>query len=275
VTWESDETSVAGSRPIELYTFSSPTRTWRLTSFRRDVTVGGQTYVATPTSRSSVGSQDATASSDDFTVEIPAEHEIAAYYSDGIPPRALLVVAERFQVTSGISLRIADGYAAGPVYRKGMASFRVSPAADFLQGMVPGVSASRICQHVLYDARCTIPRASFDVATTIVSIATNRRSVVVATVGGNPDDWARFGEIVFDATTERRTVSSQVGTTIGFRFQLPNEVDPGDTVTLFAGCDHTAATCAAKFANIRNFGGMPRLPRANPFWTDVRLVDSD
>ena len=34
----------------------------------------------------------------------------------------------------------------------------------------------------------------------------------------------------------------------------------GDAFTLVAGCDKTAATCAAKFANIANFRGFPHIP---------------
>ncbi|MBK7804300.1 MAG: phage BR0599 family protein [Chloracidobacterium sp.] len=31
------------------------------------------------------------------------------------------------------------------------------------------------------------------------------------------------------------------------------------------GCDHTLATCIAKFANGLNYGGMPYWPTKNPF----------
>ena len=39
----------------------------------------------------------------------------------------------------------------------------------------------------------------------------------------------------------------------------------GAAITLYPGCDHTRATCAAKFANLDNFGGFPWIPTRNPF----------
>ena len=49
------------------------------------------------------------------------------------------------------------------------------------------------------------------------------------------------------------------------------EIDPetGDPLPLRAdlapGCDLRAATCAAKFGNLPNFGGFPEIPGRNPF----------
>ena len=36
--------------------------------------------------------------------------------------------------------------------------------------------------------------------------------------------------------------------------------EPGDTFSVFAGCDKTFATCKAKFDNALNFRGFPHLP---------------
>jgi hypothetical protein len=35
-------------------------------------------------------------------------------------------------------------------------------------------------------------------------------------------------------------------------------------VDLAPGCDLRAATCAAKFGNLANFGGFPEIPGRNP-----------
>ena len=49
------------------------------------------------------------------------------------------------------------------------------------------------------------------------------------------------------------------------------ELENGDAVTLYAGCDHTAATCLAKFDNLVNFGGCPAVPEFNPFAAPIKL----
>jgi uncharacterized phage protein (TIGR02218 family) len=38
------------------------------------------------------------------------------------------------------------------------------------------------------------------------------------------------------------------------------QIGPGDGFTIVAGCDHSFATCKAKFANALNFRGFPHLP---------------
>ena len=40
----------------------------------------------------------------------------------------------------------------------------------------------------------------------------------------------------------------------------PDGVEPGMRAFLREGCDHTLATCAARFANAANFQGEPFLP---------------
>ena len=42
-----------------------------------------------------------------------------------------------------------------------------------------------------------------------------------------------------------------------------------EDVSVYAGCDHTIATCLAKFANDINFGGCPYVPTKNIFITGV------
>ena len=43
----------------------------------------------------------------------------------------------------------------------------------------------------------------------------------------------------------------------------------GDAFEAYPGCDHTLATCAAKFGNQLNYGGFPYIPVKNPFTGDA------
>ncbi|MEP1612661.1 MAG: DUF2163 domain-containing protein [Roseobacter sp.] len=40
----------------------------------------------------------------------------------------------------------------------------------------------------------------------------------------------------------------------------PQPIEVGDTLTVAAGCDRTAATCQNRFNNLRNFRGFPHMP---------------
>jgi hypothetical protein len=44
------------------------------------------------------------------------------------------------------------------------------------------------------------------------------------------------------------------------RIPLQSTPTPGDTFTVYQGCDHTPGTCASKFSNLANFRGFPYVP---------------
>ena len=46
--------------------------------------------------------------------------------------------------------------------------------------------------------------------------------------------------------------------TLGYPLQSPPA--PGDTFTVYYGCDHTPGTCQSKFNNLANFRGFPYVP---------------
>jgi uncharacterized phage protein (TIGR02218 family) len=41
---------------------------------------------------------------------------------------------------------------------------------------------------------------------------------------------------------------------------MPYNVTAADTMSVYPGCDKNLATCLAKFANVVNFRGFPKIP---------------
>lgn len=80
--------------------------------------------------------------------------------------------------------------------------------------------------------------------------------------------WFGHGEIEVmngDAAGLRGAIRRDVvlpggGRQVGLWSSLPVAPRPGDRIRLVAGCDKSAATCRAKFANFINFRGFPHLP---------------
>lgn len=267
MTWQTDEQADEFSRPVELYVFQTPTTTYRLTSYYRDFVYGGNTYTSIPEARSNLITADASqSSSDDFSVEIPATHALAQAYAGFIPPREVVVTVLRYQPISNLAMAIGGGYVTALSFKGRMASFRVPGASDAFATQINAVSASRICNHILYDSLCTLDRAAFAVAATVIAITVDHKIVTVSTIGGHPDQWFQHGEILHTTTQERRSISDQTGTVVKVTYREPVSVGIGDSITLYAGCDHTIGTCKTKFSNVGNFGGLPRLPISNPFY---------
>ena len=79
--------------------------------------------------------------------------------------------------------------------------------------------------------------------------------------------------------TELGFITDHTGATLTLSRPMPElaaaiatpELDPdtGEPLPMLAdiapGCDLRAATCAAKFGNLANFGGFPEIPGRNPF----------
>jgi uncharacterized phage protein (TIGR02218 family) len=122
------------------------------------------------------------------------------------------------------------------------------------------VNAQKQCNHVLYDRGCTVARAGFKVTTTANASGT---TLTLAGIGGNPNGWAKHGDVVRVSDGERRSILEQVGTTVTIDVPFGTFVN-GDSVEVYAGCDWLVETCVTKFANVANFGGHPEMPTNNP-----------
>lgn len=260
-TFDDDERSIAGNRPIDLFTITTPTITYRHTSHNVDVSYGGNTYTAVTMSRSDLQVLQDT-SGRELLLYMPISHPLVQRFcASAIPERAIEVNVTRMQAVSGGVIQQWDGFATNIGISGHVAVIRVPSITDnAMRVRLPVVNAQHACNHVLYDSLCTINRAGFTVSTTVVSqtIGATLITLVIASIGGNPDNWARYGEVVHTATGQRVMVYEHTGTTFLLNVPIVG-VLPGDAISVFAGCDHNAVACRDKFSNIVNFGGMPHM----------------
>lgn len=124
------------------------------------------------------------------------------------------------------------------------------------------------CSAILGDARC-----GFDTATpgfffegTVASVEENRL-FSFATFPGFADRWFDHGRFEMLSGAAAGLVGSvkndrllNPGRQIELWQSIGAEVGPGDSFRLIAGCDKTAPTCRAKFANFLNYRGFPHIP---------------
>lgn len=123
----------------------------------------------------------------------------------------------------------------------------------------------RQCPYALYDhSTCKVSKATWAIDATLVSISGS--TVVVSTIGGNPNGHLNGGYLEFEHPikgTETLAVETQVGTTITI-FGSTLELWEGMSVKLYPGCNQTPARCQF-FGNYLNYGGVPSLPGKSPF----------
>jgi uncharacterized phage protein (TIGR02218 family) len=266
MTFDTDERSVEGSRPRDLYTFELPAVTYRLTSAVRDITFDGQTYRAAAIGRENTRIPSVTSGETSIEISMVVTHPLVQrYLRAGIPPSSIAVTVRRLQLTSSAADFEWHGTVKSLSVDGDVAKLHVpSRLSEALIRRLPTLGVGRNCGHVLYDSSCTVNRNAFKVVTTVQGIALDGRTITVAGIGGHPDHWAQFGEFFHIASGERMTVLDQLGTAVTIHLPIVG-MQLGDTVEVYAGCGHDAGTCADKFDNLVNFGGMPELPTKNPF----------
>lgn len=249
------------SEPREGIEIITPAAVWRLASGSRSFTLDGKTFHAEPVARGAV-SIARVGQSADLELHLPVSHAFAQRYLQQPPPR-VVEVNVYCQQPSGDARRLWTGLVTSCAVDEHVAKFRViSRASDSFLRQIPTLTVGKACPHMLYDDQCRVARSDFRVSTTIATISGN--VVTVASMSGKADQFARFGELVHLASGERMPISDQTGTTITMQFGIVG-MEVGDSVEVYAGCDHTIGVCDSKFSNVHNFGGEPQLPEAAVF----------
>jgi uncharacterized phage protein (TIGR02218 family) len=264
VSYEDDELSVEDSRRVELYAFELPIGARYLTSLDEDITHAGITYTSTPISRSDV-LQSSVGQVREMVISLPIDHELVqALVANGIPARNARVTITGLQLRSGETDRVWRGPIKQIASDDKFARLTVPNATDqALSVTLPFAVISRTCNHALYDAGCTVLRDATRRVLPTVSGTPVGTTLVVSSISGKPDQWARFGEVVRVADGERRDILSQVGTTLILDAPF-GTIANGDALEVWQGCDHEVTTCRDSFSNVANFGGHPLLPVGNP-----------
>lgn len=270
MSFDSLERSVQDSAPQEVWDIVSAIATYRRTTSEIDVVFGGNTYTTSPLARSEV---QASSINDppEMVIDLPVGDAFVQAHAFGMPPQDIQLTITRIQGGAGLI------WWRGPITAFTIEGDRAkarstSQLADALDCSIPTAFIGRQCNHMLYDARCTVDRSLAANNTVTTCSTVSGRTIVVAGVGGHVDSYFKGGELVRTADGDRRTILSQIGTTIivNAPFRALAGGAPGDGVTLYRGCKHTLDACTNDFANAVNFGGHPYVPIANPWIGDLR-----
>jgi len=267
MSYVDDETSVHDGRPIELYKFVNPIRSYCYTSYHRTIEYNGDVYEAIPLKRSSF-TGGSTQDPPNLDIEMPVNKEVVQDHAFQIAPRSLDLTIFRRHGEAGETVVYWTGHVASVSAKNRTAKLRVpSTFASRMSQSIPNIYYQSQCNHPLYGTRCGVLRSEFVVETTAVSYS-GGAFIAVGSVGGEADGHFNAGEIVRVADGERRLITSQQGVSLSLNYPF-REMNPGDAVEIYAGCDHTIDTCKAKFDNVVNFGGHPYIPTINPFKTKL------
>jgi hypothetical protein len=261
-TFDDNERSISENRPIELYEITTPTTTHRHTSGTVGVVFSAFLYTPLTMDHDALrlGSDS---SSDELTLTLPITHPLVQQFcSSGIPEHSVTVTVRRMQTSSAQTIQQCSGFAQGLSVSGHMATIRVpSLMNDAIKIKLPVIGAQKTCNHVLFDAQCTMDRSSFSGAFLIIAIS----GLNITTTTLNASPYYLYGDVIHLPTLQIRMVVAHSGSTLTLNAPIVGAT-PGDSIVAAAGCAHDVTTCRDKFSNVINFGGHPGLDAFNPWY---------
>jgi len=268
------EESLEGSRPVELYTFTTGAAINRWTSAEDDVTEGADLFTAVTISREAMAGGGPDQRDQSLVITVPTENAIAAQFINSVPGVATSVVIERIQRSDGPGfevIKIFEGRVAAVAFSDHgrLAKINVDPLVTATSRTIPRFNYQGLCNHVLYDDLCQVDDT--DPAFRLSAAAVTAVSGNTITVTGVTAFGANFfngGFVESLGGVDRRLILSSSGDVL--TLLLPFSASPlGSTVIVFAGCDHSISVCKNKFNNVINYGGFAFVPTKNIFQTGI------
>lgn len=273
---------------IELYEFSSQTDIYRLTPHEHDVGLdpngygyATETYLSAPIERGPVAfGPDASRSA--LELRVPSSHEVvqsllaASLRGETVSVRHMVAsFTETVALNTPWELNDLSTLWMGRVLGVEVADESARIRCESVHVSMKRIGLrrlySRACTHVLYSPECGASpiyatATVQEVAGSYVRLDDLAPSFEQAVIGG----WLQTADGRRYMITDFNTWFSYAltpGPTVALL--TPAELQPGDEVRLYAGCDHSMQTCQSRFNNLDNYGGFPFIPSKNPFSSPV------
>ena len=130
----------------------------------------------------------------------------------------------------------------------------------FLKMPIPQWRFQINCNHKVFDANCSLTKASYK-TTTAVTLDATKTQLTSSSFGAQANGYFTGGEITFQ--DEHRTAIAHVGNLVTLAYPMKNLVST-DTVDAYPGCDGRPETCRDKFNNVIHSLWFKYIPLDNP-----------
>lgn len=279
MTYTAIETSPAEGRPYFLYQFVEGYQVWRFTSRATAWTSAesGGTEITWEPAAVAHGEVVQTSEIERGRLELtsPLSHPFAQRFLAplGNTPVTLTIFRGHEQVL-GETVAHWKGRVVGAEVEGQRILLQAESIFSTLRRAGVRAKYQRLCRHALYGRGCGLDIALHWLTGTVTAVAAN--AVTIPEAADQPDGWFRGGVLRFGV--QLGFITGHAGTVLTLSRPMPElatafatpEIDP-DTgeplpvlLDIAPGCDLRAATCAAKFGNLLNFGGFPEIPGRNP-----------
>ncbi|MDE1145646.1 MAG: DUF2163 domain-containing protein [Azospirillaceae bacterium] len=270
---------------------SAPTGTvWRWTSADRDLSYRGATWSAagprvartnwSAKAQLEVPQMDVTI--DSAASELLGDVPINAFVNNGGFDGARVRLERALMPTASNAafgtILLFEGRVSTAAAGRAQATLTVKGDLLLLDQQMPRNLYQAACLHTLYDGGCAQSRARYARANMVgagsnvqwiapAQTLTDMTPITMADGTVRAVDPASFtqGSISFTGGLNSgvvRTIKAADINGLTLAYALPHAPSVGDPFQITYGCDHTAATCLARFANMANLRAFPYIPPA-------------
>lgn len=260
MTYSAVETSRYSGAPVELYKFTCGVNKWCITSGDTAVTYLGDVYTPDVITRSSIDqSQEQGAGGIDVTVL--RDNAVAALFIPYLPVQPVGLTIYRKHRSDAEVVTIFVGKVVTVKNTGTESEISCAPASQILQKKIPVNVYQNQCNLALYGTRCGVDKTLFVENGNVSAIS--GYTVTVPGMNTHGDGWFAGGWIQ-RVNGDMRFIVSQTGNDIELQAAFV-DLEVGELVSVYPGCDRAESTCNLKFNNLVNHLGFSRIPTKNPF----------
>lgn len=276
MTFDSFESSLESSQPIEVITITVGAQQFFWTSAEDEITIGSQPYEAIPLQRGRIV-QSPEDREQVLEITVPGSNTFARQYIDIVPgARARLTIqrVQRPDFPSPEVVTLYDGYVSSIQFSRDgyTAKIAVLAIAAARSRVIPRYTYQGLCNNVLYDSACKVddtdPTWRLSSAT-VLSVTAD--TITVSGADGQPDGYWTGGYVEAFGGQDARLILEHTGTSLKLLQPFPSDLT-SQAVNVLAGCDHTIGVCGSKFfttedptSNVINYGGFHFVPTRDIF----------
>lgn len=272
MTFATYEASKDDGKPVELLLVQHLTRAWAYTTADSPVVHDGHVYLPLPMDHTAI-KQSGEVGKSTITVRLARNSDVANLFRQQ-PPSSVVTLTLFVKHDGDDDVKAFwKGRIVNCEWLSEWVSLTVENARSSMQRTGLRRVTSSQCPHPLYsigEGLCNVDKELYRQDLVVSEINGTTITVASATpfadghFAGGMASWVHSD----DGYTEQQMITSSgtvstVSTVV--LVTRPKGLIVGQVVSLYPGCDHTAAVCLNRFNNKPNYGGQEFIPKKNPF----------
>jgi uncharacterized phage protein (TIGR02218 family) len=243
-----------------LYKIEHGNSTWYYTGADHSIAFDGHTYLAAPIQHGGFNKEDEL-SNYPLEINMPLS-EVAQRFLATAPPQKVLVSIYLYQEVEDPQYFLAyQGEVIKVTIGQGNSCSVSLNEYTVMSTKLPKTLIQPACNHILFGSGSGLSCTDWKTSATVEGFYGDNKYIESTAFTLFPLQYFRQGTMEFEG--DSRHISYHNGVLCSLQIPFP-DLQIGDTVFLYPGCDKDPATCRDKFDNLDNYLGCPYVPRKNP-----------